>query len=166
MGDEDRWNKVREIVREECEKIERNILAVLAKHGQKQKLGFSNGQWIGVTADQLSAWKAAYGSVDIQDELNKMAAWIVSNPHLAPKSNLARFANTWLSRCQDRSAIRSIPSRSEPVAPRKLCSYCDKLATGSPNKTWACDEHFTNAMHHEPVPMFKSGVTAKPVSGS
>jgi hypothetical protein len=165
VADEDRWAKVREIVREECERIEANILAVIAKNG-KQKLGFVNGKWIGVTPDQLTAWKAAYGSVDIQDELNKMAAWIVSNPLVAPKSNLARFANTWLSRCQDRSAIRSIPTRNDPAPGKKLCEYCTKVATGSPNKTWACDDHFHDAMIHTPVPMFKSGVIAKPVSGS
>jgi hypothetical protein len=170
VGDEDRWTKVREIVREECERIETRILLVLEKHGQKPKLGFVNGKWTGVTNEQLEAWKAAYGAVDIEAELKKAAAWIVSNPHLAPKSQLGRFLNTWFARTQDRSSIRSIPSPSERTAiagpGKKLCSYCDRVATSSPNRTWACDEHMMSAMHHEPVPMFKSGVTAKPVSGS
>ena len=167
MGDEDRWAKVREIVREECERIEGRILEVLAKHGSKQKLGFVNGKWTGITAEQREAWAAAYGAVDIEGELKKAAAWIVSNPHLAPKSQLGRFLNTWFSRTQDRSSIRSIPSQSEKpnVAPKKLCEYCDKVATGNPNRTWACDEHFTAAMHHEPVPMFKNPVAAKNVTG-
>lgn len=168
MADEDRWAKVREIVREECERIEGRILDVLAKHGNKQKLGFVNGKWTGVTQEQREVWAAAYGAVDIEAELKKAAAWIVSNPHLAPKSQLGRFLNTWFSRTQDRSSIRSIPSpneRSAPVLGKKLCEYCDKVATGNPNRIWACDEHFEKAMHHEPVPMFKSGVTAKPVAG-
>ena len=57
MGDEDRWAKVREIVREECERIESRILTVLERHGQKPKLGFLNGQWIGITNEQREAWK-------------------------------------------------------------------------------------------------------------
>lgn len=165
MGDEDRWAKVREIVREECERIESRILAVLEKHGQKPKLGFLNGKWIGVTDPQLEAWKAAYGAVDIEAELRKAAAWIVSNPTLAPRKDYGRFLNSWMSKTQDRSAIRSIPTRNEPGPSKKLCEYCDKVATGNPNRIWACDEHFTKAMHHEPVPMFKNTVTAKPVAG-
>ena len=163
MGDEDRWAKVREIVREECERIQDNILAVLEKHGNKPKLGFHNGRWVG-TEQQMAAWRVAYGAVDIEGELAKAAAWIVSNPHLAPRKEYGRFMNTWLSRCQDRSSIRSIPSPSE-APKRKLCEYCDKVATGNPNRTWACDEHFEKAMHHEPVPMFKNTVAAKPVAG-
>ena len=164
MADEDKWAKVREIVREECSRIEKNILAVLERHGTKQKIEFVNGKWIGITTVQREIWAAAYGAVDIDGELRKAAAWIVSNPHLAPKSQLGRFLNTWLARGQNQSSIRSIPTRSEPVQHKKLCSYCDKVATGNPNRTWACDEHFQDAMHHEPVPLMR-GVVAKNVTG-
>ena len=164
MSDEDRWAKVREIVREECERIEARILEVLAKHGTKPKLECVNGRWVGVTDNQMAAWREAYGAVDIEAELRKASAWIVSNPHLAPKNQYGRFINTWLARTQNQSSIRSIPTRSEPVQHKKLCSYCDKVATGNPNRTWACDEHFQDAMHHEPVPLMR-GVVAKNVTG-
>jgi hypothetical protein len=164
VADEDRWTKVREIVREECERIEGRILAVLQKHG-KAKLDFVNGRWVGVTAEQMEAWRAAYGSVDIDAELKNAAAWIVSNPMRAPKSQLGRFLNAWFAKTQDRSSIRSIPMRSEVVA-KKLCSYCTKVATNSPNRIWACDDHTHDAMDQKPVPMFKSGVVAKPVAGA
>jgi hypothetical protein len=166
VGDEDRWAKVREIVREECERIEARILAVISKH--KTKVELVNGKWSGISEELKGSWALAYPAVDIQVELNKAAAWIMSNPTLAPKQQVSRFLLTWFSRTQDRLSIRSIPTRNEtPPAPnKKLCSYCAKVATSSPNRIWACDEHMMNAMHHEPVPMFKSGVTAKPVSGS
>jgi hypothetical protein len=165
VGDEDRWAKVREIVREECERIEARILAVLAKHGKAQKVELVNGKWEGITAQTLEAWSLAYPAVEIQAELNKAAAWIISNPTMAPRTQFSRFLLTWFSRTQDRSAIRSIPTRNEPEA-RKLCSYCSKVATAAPNRIWACDDHTNDAMDQKPVPMFKNPVTAKPVSGS
>ena len=159
MSDEDRWAKLEQI-------ITRVVENALDSRGltAKTKLGFANGKWTGVTEHQLSAWKAAYGSVDIQDELNKMAAWIVSNPMAAPKNNFARFANTWLSRCQDRSAIRSIPTRSEVETKRKHCAYCPNIATGSVGGVWACSSHMSDAMEGKPQ-AHMWGVVAKNVAG-
>jgi hypothetical protein len=162
VADENKWAKLEEIIR----RVVREEVAAL---GSKAKLGFVNGKWTGVTSAQLEAWMAAYGAVDIDAELKKAAAWIVSNPHLAPKSQLGRFLNTWFARTQDRSSIRSIPSPSERVAAgpgKKLCSYCERVATNSPNRIWACDDHTHDAMDQKPVPMFKNAVTAKPVAGA
>lgn len=44
-----------------------------------------------------------------------------------------------------------VVAKPVPVEGKKKCSYCDRPATASPNRTPACDEHFTAAMHHEPV---------------
>lgn len=52
-----------------------------------------------------------------------------------------------------------------PGPGKKLCSYCEKVATGAPNGTWACQEHFDKALFHEPVPRMR-GVVAKPVAGA
>ena len=158
MGEEDRWTKLEQILR-------RVLGEELDARGIKAKtrLGFANGRWTGVTEDQLSAWRDAYGSVDIDLELKKAAAWIASNPNLAPKREYARFMNTWLSRTQDRSSISSIPMRSEPS--KKLCAYCEKVGTGSVGGVWHCDEHTHDAMDKKPVPHMR-GVVAKPVSGS
>lgn len=158
MADEDRWTKLEEVVR-------RVVREEIAQLGKKPKIDFVNGRWVGITPDQLSAWRDAYGSVDIDAELKKAAAWIVSNPHLAPAKQVGRFLNTWLSRTQNTLSIRSIPTRSEMVEAKKLCSYCSKVGTSSPNRIWACDDHTLDAMDQKPVPMFKSGVVAKPVAG-
>ena len=159
MGDEDRWTKLEEVVR-------RVVREEIAGLGKKAKLDFINGRWVGVTPEQLEAWRAAYGSVDIDSELKKAAAWIVSNPMKAPKNQLGRFLNTWFSRTQNTLSIRSIPTPSEMRQARKLCSYCEKVATNSPNRIWACDDHTHDAMDQKPVPMFKNGVVAKPVAGA
>jgi hypothetical protein len=160
---EDRWEKVRQIVREECERLEGRILAILQKGG-RVKLGFEGGRWIGVTDEQMSAWKLAYGMVDIEAELKRAAAWIVSNPHLAPKSQLGRFLNTWFAKGQDRASIRSIPSvREEAPKPKKACSYCSADATGSISGILCCPDHTRDAMDGKPRRMLN--VVPAPVAG-
>ena len=140
MGEEDRWAKLEEIVTRVINKAldERGLKA-------KTKLAFENGEWTGVTTEQLRAWGVAYPSCDVQKEMKLAAAWIVSNPNLAPKSQLARFMNTWLSRTQDRSAIRSIPTRSEATQ-KMSCDYCGKPRTGVTSGITHCSAHLRDAL--------------------
>jgi hypothetical protein len=144
---EDRWAKLEEIVR-------RVIGEELDARGikAKNKLTFAGGRWLGVTADQLEAWSAAYPSCDVQTELKKAAAWIVSNPAMAPKSQFGRFLNTWLSRQQNVSSIRAIPTRNDQVQEqRKFCAYCDKPRTGVVNMIPHCQAHALDAMDGKPA---------------
>lgn len=159
MTEEQRWLKVQEIVETALDKK-------LSEYGlkKKAKLEISNGKLTGITEQQMQVWKEAYPAVDIQSELRGMAAWIVSNPTLAPKSQVGRFANTWLSRSQNRASIRSIPTDPRR-APPNLCEWCLKTSTGSVNGRRHCDLHSRDAMDGPP-PKFMPGVLAKPVSGS
>ena len=159
MGEEDRWKKLEEIVR----RVVREEIAAL---GKKPKLGFENGRWTGITEEQMNAWKAAYGAVDIESELKKAAAWIVSNPHLAPAKQVSRFLNTWLARQQNQSSLRSIPGgKSLEAGPgKKLCAYCEQVATGMTSGTWHCRAHGLDAMDGKAIPHMR-GVQAKAVSG-
>ena len=145
MSDEDRWAKLEELLR-------RVIGEELDARGvkAKTKIGFVGGRWTGITADQLSAWRAAYGSVDIEQDLLRAAAHLMSNPQKNPK-NCARFLNAWLARSQDRFSIRSIPTRNEPPPMPKTCSYCERPSTCAPNRIPACDDHSLKAMDQEPV---------------
>lgn len=59
-----------------------------------------SGTWSGLDASHLDLWRKAFPAVNIQTELNKAAAWIVSNPK-NKKTNYARFINNWLARNQD-----------------------------------------------------------------
>lgn len=164
MADEDKWGRVRQIVREECERIEQNILAVLEKHGAKPKIQLIEGKFLGITAAQRSAWETAFPAVDIDPELNKAAAWILSNPTLAPKTQIARFLMTWLSRTQDRVSIKSIPThREREEVKKKACAYCEKDATGTVGSIWHCRAHVKDAMEEKPRRML--GIVPKPVAG-
>jgi len=144
---EDRWEKLRQIVEEALDKK-------LHEHGftKKTKLGFINGKWTGVTEEQLGAWKEAYGLCDVEAELKKASAWIVSNPSLAPKQNYARFLNSWLARQQTTLSIRSIPTRNEQAQDtKKFCAYCQKPTVGSVNGIWHCAAHSYDAMDQKPT---------------
>jgi hypothetical protein len=156
MGEEDRWVKLEEIVR----KVVREEIRAL---GKKTKLGFELGKWTGITEEQMEAWKAAYGLVDIDNELKRAAAWIVSNPHLAPKTQLGRFLNTWFAKGQDKSSIRSIPSAPEQPKPKKACAYCSADSTGTVGGILCCGAHVRDAMEGKPRRML--GVVPKAVAG-
>lgn len=160
MADEDRWAKLEEIVR-------RVVREELSGLGKKNKVELVNGKWAGITAQLKESWSTAYPGVDIEGELNKAAAWIMSNPTIAPKSQFSRFLLTWFSRTQDRLSIRSIPTRSnpEPGPGKKLCAYCESVATARVGDTWHCPSHGKEAMDGKPR-AHMWGVTPKAVAGN
>jgi hypothetical protein len=92
MGEEERWAKVRQIVREECERIRDDIVATLQKH-TKSKIGFKNGFFTGLGEIEMAALEATYPAVDVKKEIREAATWIVMNPGDAPKSNYGAFVN-------------------------------------------------------------------------
>jgi hypothetical protein len=153
---EDRWAKLEEIVR----RVVREEIAAL---GKKPKIDLVNGRWTGINEDQQQAWAAAYGAIQISSELAKAAAWCMSNPALAPKSNFGRFLNTWLTRQQNQASLRSIPTERPTEVKQKLCGYCARPSTGSVNGIPHCDSHSHDAMDMKPRRML--GVVAKPVAG-
>lgn len=148
MTEEQRWKKVEEIVRKVVsEEMDARGFKL------KAKLSFSGGRWVGITEEQQEAWKLAYPSVNIQQQLQLAAAWIVSNPTLAPKSNYPRFLNTWLTRQQNQASLHAIPTAR--TIQHKTCDYCEKPSSGFTNGHNACDEHFAKAMYGERPPKLK-----------
>ena len=153
----DKWAKLEEIVR----KVVREELAQL---GKKPKVDFVGGKFVGITEEQREAWLAAYGAVDLEAELKRAAAWCVSNPHLAPKSQIGRFLNTWLTKAHNHASLRSIPTERPTEVRVRLCGYCARGSVGTVNGIPHCDEHSTDAMDMKPRRML--GVVAKPVAGN
>ena len=133
-----------QVVEKIVRKVLREELASIGKH--KTKIELVNGKWIGISADQREAWGAAYGAVDLNAELARAAAWCVSNPSLAPKSQIGRFLNTWLTREQNRLSLRSIPVDRKTEVAKKICEYCGKPSTGAIGGWNPCDEHWQTAM--------------------
>lgn len=156
---EDRWARLEEIVR----RVVREELST--KKSQKSGIRIEGGKWVGISSEELQAWKLGYPAVDVEVQLREAAAWCVSNPNDAPRSKYPAFINTWLKRHQDRHAIRSIPTGRETPGPgKKLCAYCDSVATGMVSGTWYCPSHMRDAMDGRPVPHMR-GVVAKAVAG-
>lgn len=61
---------------------------------------------------QVKEFKELYQNVDIDNELKKAKAWLISNPtKRKTKKGIMRFINNWLSRAQDRG-IRNINIKS------------------------------------------------------
>lgn len=60
------------------------------------------GGWSGVSDLIREAWTEAYPACDINRQLAAMSAWLMANPRKAKKSNWLKFANSWLTRSQDR----------------------------------------------------------------
>lgn len=139
MSDENRWERLEAIVR----RVLREELAAL---GKKKQVGFTGGRFTGITEEQMCAWTEAYPNLDVDGELKKAAAWVVSNPLLAPKSQWGRFINTWLTKNHNQRSLHSIPTgqQSQP----RVCAYCGEAATGSANGYQHCRAHSQDAVYN------------------
>lgn len=164
MGEEERWQRVRQIVREENTKMLEQLIAMLQTKQPKSKIDLVGGIWKGITEEQMEAWRKAYPAVDVDSELARAAAWCISSPNEAPRSAFGKYLNTWLGREQNRRALRVIPTEKKSTPPN-LCEWCLKPSTGAVNGRRACDAHFADAMSG-PAPKFMPGQIAKPVAGS
>jgi len=68
---------------------------------------FSTEKWEGIQEKNKERWKKTYPAVDLEQELLRMADWLIANPKKA-KSNYNAFISNWLRRTQDRGG--SLPS--------------------------------------------------------
>lgn len=151
---EERWARLEEIVR----RVIREELSTTKK--EKTGIRIEEGRWIGLTPAQKDVWKKAYPAVNVEQELEEMAAWCMSNPNDAPRSKFTAFANTWLKRHQDRHAMRSIPL-AKPTP--SLCEYCRAPAVGAFEGRRACNQHWDDAVNRVKPQTFMPGIVAKRV---
>lgn len=153
---EEKWAKLEEIVR----RVVREEVASLVK--TKTQIDFKNGRWV-IGSQEMQMFREAYPAVDIEKELKEAAIWIVTHPSEAPKSKWGAFLNTWFKRHQFQTSLAAIPRKTE--INKKLCAYCESVASGQVGGIWACDTHWDKAMSRDPVPRMR-GVDAKPVAGA
>lgn len=60
-----------------------------------------------VPLPKIKKWSEAYPSVDVDQELKKMAAWLTSNPtKKKTRKGIDRFINNWLAREQDKGGTQ------------------------------------------------------------
>src|SRR3990167_4804 len=60
---------------------------------------YSENEFFAISKDEYNTYKQAF-KCNIDMEIKKMIAWLISNPAKRPKKNYARFINGWLSRAK------------------------------------------------------------------
>ena len=69
-----------------------------------------------VPLSKIEQWKQAYPAVNVEQELQKMIAWLNANPaRRKSRKGIERFVISWLTRAQD-SGGRYIQQPAKPVA--------------------------------------------------
>jgi hypothetical protein len=67
------------------------------------ELQLNTGEYHTITPEDIETYQALYAAIDVDQELKKMAGWILANPKKRKtKQGIKRFVNSWLSRAQDR----------------------------------------------------------------
>lgn len=70
--------------------------------------------WVGINDIDRAGWHVAFPAVNIEQELQKMTEWLISNPTQARKRLWRRFLTNWLSRSQERGGTRQNVSTAFP----------------------------------------------------
>jgi len=87
-------------------KLNKNIYSSDLKNKSEQKpkinFNFSTSKWENISEENKKLWNEAYPACDIELELKKMKAWILSAGAKGHKRNWLKFITNWLSRTQDK----------------------------------------------------------------
>lgn len=100
-------------------------------------------QYSGVTAQDISMWKASYGGINIEVEMSKSISWLLANPDkCSKKRNWRRFLTNWLNKASETQINRDMRTtafqmRSEPIVDRRT-----KDRYGNPVETPHLDNLF------------------------
>jgi hypothetical protein len=70
-----------------------------------------NGNEFLISQERIDQFAKAYPSINVLQEIERMKAWLISNPKNG-KTNILRFVNNWLSKQQDKTGL---PSRGLPT---------------------------------------------------
>lgn len=72
--------------------------------------------WHAIPGAMVAAWKKAYPRINVDEELEKMNCWLLSNAAKRPKSNWLRFVNSWLARAKPerRAATFALGAAQQP----------------------------------------------------
>ncbi len=79
---------------------------------QRVNFNYDTGKWDNFSDVYFNVLANSYKEVNIENELNKMSAWLMSNTNKR-KSNFERFINVWLSKCQDKNTM---PQRTQMLS--------------------------------------------------
>ena len=72
------------------------------------KLSLVDGTEFDVPLSDIEAWTKAYPAVNVEGELFRMNAWLISNPtKKKTRRGIRKFINSWLGNTQDRGGSKS-----------------------------------------------------------
>lgn len=161
MAEEDRWKKLEDIVR----RVIREELSTSIPQQRHAKIGFEDGEFTGLDEKYIRKLRECFPAVDIDRQLREMKSHLMLNSENRPRSNYGAYIHKWLTKHQNAASLRSIPgSKSDPGPGKKLCAYCEQVATGMVSGTWHCQSHSRDAFDGVPVPRMR-GVPQKAVAG-
>lgn len=119
--------------KEDKDSKEKNINININKKENSLKItfNFDTNAFENITDADMALWRKTYPAIDIQQEINKAACWLVANPTRV-KSNYKRFLNSWLCKAQDHfhpsqqllqfppQSTYGRPTESKPFDPSKF----------------------------------------------
>ena len=79
---------------------------------QRVNFNYDTGKWENFSDVYFNVLADSYKEVNVENELNKMSAWLMSNVNKR-KSNFERFINVWLLKCQDKNTM---PQRTQMLS--------------------------------------------------
>ena len=95
-----------------------------AQSGEEEieiKLILNTGELYPISKEKADRWRELFPSVDVNQELKKMASWLENNPkNRKTKSGILRFCNGWLSRAQDKGGNNSSAAQKQESRWREL----------------------------------------------
>jgi len=103
--------------------IQRELISLLAESEKSVKKQAAKSDhiswsvetsWVGINDIDRAGWNVAFPAVNIEQELQKMTEWLISNPTQARKRLWRRFLTNWLSRSQERGGTRQNVSTAFP----------------------------------------------------
>jgi len=106
---------IREAMRDYRKKHEKKKPVKKVEATVEDAIGYldcTNGQYP-VTQKDIDTWSTAYPAVDIGFELNKIQAWLHSNPNKRKTvSGCKRFINSWLEKAQNNGGSNGLQKQN------------------------------------------------------
>ena len=135
VGTKKGHNNKLEVIKE----IKSNIMSAKVKPNADRVHSY----FISIDETLITTWKEAYPNVDIQTQLAKAKAWLISNPSKA-KKDFAKFINNWLSRSMEMPGQTVYAEPTTPKVNNYVCYQCETMVQSEKNindvRCTKCDE--------------------------
>ena len=96
-----------------CTEPSKLVPALVQEKPKTFLVKISSTQSVELPSELILVWAETYPKDFLDEELKKARAWVLSNPHKAPKSAWGRFFNSWFARGWEkyRTTLKSNPTK-------------------------------------------------------